>query len=70
LDRLGPPLLRRSLEMRAQVGAALLHLVAQFASGKGGEGGIAELLPGGIAAGRGYRNRASQAGSFRRNLKT
>jgi hypothetical protein len=33
--------------LRSQVGAALLHLVAQFAPGKGGEGGIAELLPGG-----------------------
>ena len=38
-------LLRHSLEMCPQVGAALLHLVAQFASGKGGEGGIAEPLP-------------------------
>jgi hypothetical protein len=45
LERLG--LLRlHSLETCPQVGAALLHLVAQFASGKGGEGGIAEPPPG------------------------
>jgi hypothetical protein len=35
------------LKMGSQIGAALLHLVAQFAARKGGEGGIAELLPGG-----------------------
>ena len=32
--------------MRLEVGAALLHLVAQFAAVEGGEGGFAELAPG------------------------
>ena len=46
LERLGL-LLGHHLQSRPQVGAALLHLVAQLASAEGGEGGIAELLPGG-----------------------
>jgi hypothetical protein len=33
--------------MRPQVGGALLHLVAQFAARKGGEGGVTQLLPSG-----------------------
>jgi hypothetical protein len=33
------------IEVRLQIGAALLHLVAQLATGKSGEGGIAELSP-------------------------
>jgi hypothetical protein len=45
LDRLGL-LLGRHLQSRPEVGAALLHLVAQLAPSEGGEGGIAELLPG------------------------
>jgi hypothetical protein len=45
LDRPGL-LFGRHLQSRPQVGAALLHLVAQLAPAEGGEGGIAELLPG------------------------
>ena len=45
LERFGL-LLGRHLQSRPQVGAALLHLVAQLAPAEGGEGGIAELLPG------------------------
>ena len=45
LERLGL-LLGRHLQPLPQVGAALLHLVAQLAPAEGGEGGIAELLPG------------------------
>jgi hypothetical protein len=44
VDWLGPAL-RGFLQIGSQVGAALLHLVAQFATGKGGEGWIAQLLP-------------------------
>src|SRR5439155_20787420 len=36
----------RHLQSCPQVGAALLHLVAQLAPAENGEGGIAELLPG------------------------
>jgi hypothetical protein len=46
LDRLGL-LFGRHLQLRPQVGAALLHLVAQLAPAEGGEGGIAELPPSG-----------------------
>ena len=45
-DRLGL-LFGRHLQPRPQVGAALLHLVAQLAPAEGGEGGITQLLPGG-----------------------
>ena len=45
LDRLGL-LFGHHLQPRPQVGAALLHLVAQLAPAEGGEGGIAELPPG------------------------
>jgi hypothetical protein len=45
LERLGL-LFGRHLQSSPQVGTALLHLVAQFAPAEGGEGGIAELLPG------------------------
>ena len=41
-----PLLLCHSLQLFSQVGATLLHLVAQFAPGKGSEGGIGKLLPG------------------------
>jgi hypothetical protein len=36
----------RHLQSSPQIGTALLHLVAQFAPGKGGERGVAELMPG------------------------
>jgi hypothetical protein len=45
LDRLGL-WLGYHFQPFPQVGAALLHLVAQLTPGKGGKGGIAELLPG------------------------
>lgn len=38
--------LGRHLQPRPQVGAALLHLVAQFAAAKGGKGWIGKLPPG------------------------
>jgi hypothetical protein len=45
LERLGL-LLGHHLQPFPQVGAALLHLVAQLAPAEDGEGGITELLPG------------------------
>lgn len=47
----GIRLLRRvmgfeSLKARFQIGAALLHLLSQFAAGKSGEGGVAKPSPG------------------------
>ena len=45
LDRPGL-LFGRHLQLRPQVGAALLHLVAQLAPAERGEAGITELPPG------------------------
>jgi hypothetical protein len=45
LEQLGL-LFGRHLQPRPQVGAALLHLIAQFAPAEGGKGGIGKLPPG------------------------